>query len=317
MPKAILIAGPTASGKSAAALVLAEHLRGTVINADSMQVYRELVILTARPTEAETSRVPHRLYGIVPAREAYSVGRWLDDAARAIGEAEGEGRVPILVGGTGLYFKALLEGLAPVPDVPPEIRKAWRERAEKVGAEGLYRELEARDPVMAARLRPSDPQRLLRALEVIDATSVSLSEWQGGNTAPVLAPDSVLKLVIAPEREALYAAIDARFAAMVEAGAIEEVRALLALGLDLSLPAMRAQGVRELASYLSGEEQSRSGDRQGQDRDPPLCQAADDLAPPLHEGLGVVPRCRRRGRRQPNTDEQHRGLEQTYEFLPR
>ena len=253
MPKAILIAGPTASGKSAAALVLAEHLRGTVINADSMQVYRELVILTARPTEAETSRVPHRLYGIVPAREAYSVGRWLDDAARAIGEAEGEGRVPILVGGTGLYFKALLEGLAPVPDVPPEIRKAWRERAEKVGAEGLYRELEARDPVMAARLRPSDKQRLLRALEVIDATSVSLSEWQGGNTAPVLAPDSVLKLVIAPEREALYAAIDARFAAMVEAGAIEEVRALLALGLDLSLPAMRAQGVRELASYLSGE----------------------------------------------------------------
>ena len=252
MPKAILIAGPTASGKSAAALVLAEHLRGTVINADSMQVYRELVILTARPTEAETSRVPHRLYGIVPAREAYSVGRWLDDAARAIGEAEGEGRVPILVGGTGLYFKALVEGLAPVPDVPPEIRKAWRERAEKVGAEGLYRELEARDPVMAARLRPSDKQRLLRALEVIDATSVSLSEWQGGNTAPVLAPDSVLKLVIAPEREALYAAIDARFAAMVEAGAIEEVRALLALGLDLSLPAMRAQGVRELASYLSG-----------------------------------------------------------------
>ena len=252
MPKAILIAGPTASGKSAAALALAEHLRGTVINADSMQVYRELVILTARPTEAETSRVPHRLYGIVPAREAYSVGRWLEDAARALQEAEGEGRMPILVGGTGLYFKALIEGLAPVPDVSPEIRKAWRERAEKVGAEGLYRELEARDPVMAARLRPSDKQRLLRALEVIDATGVSLLEWQGGNTAPVLAPDSVLKLVIAPEREALYAGIDARFAAMIEAGAIEEVRALLALGLDPSLPAMRAQGVRELASYLSG-----------------------------------------------------------------
>jgi len=252
VPKAILIAGPTASGKSAAALALAERFRGTIINADSMQVYRELVILTARPAEAEISRAPHRLYGIVGAEEAYSVGRWLDDAARAIGEAEGEGRVPILVGGTGLYFKALIEGLAPVPDVPPEIRKAWRERAEKVGAEGLYRELEARDPVMAARLRPSDPQRLLRALEVIDATGVSLLEWQGGNTAPVLASEAVLKLVIAPEREAVYAAIDARFAAMVEAGAIEEVRALLALGLDPSLPAMRAQGVRELASYLSG-----------------------------------------------------------------
>jgi tRNA dimethylallyltransferase len=253
VPKAILIAGPTASGKSAAALALAEYLRGTVINADSMQVYRELVILTARPTEAETSRVPHRLYGIVPAREAYSVGRWIDDAARAIGEAEGEGKMPILVGGTGLYFKALIEGLAPVPDVPPEIRKAWRERAEKVGAEGLYRELEARDPVMAARLRPSDPQRLLRALEVIDATSISLSEWQGAGVAPVLAPEAALKLVIAPERESLYAAIDARFAAMVEAGALEEARALLALGLDPTLPAMRAQGVRELASYLSSE----------------------------------------------------------------
>ena len=253
MPKAILIAGPTASGKSAAALALAEHLRGTVINADSMQVYRELAILTARPAEADISRVPHRLYGVVPAREAYSVGRWLEDAVRAIADAEGEGRVPILVGGTGLYFKALIEGLAPVPDVPAEIRKAWRERAEKVGAEGLYRDLSARDPAMAARLRPSDKQRLLRALEVIDATSISLSEWQGAGVAPVLAPDSVLKLVIAPEREAVYAAIDARFAAMIEAGAIEEVRALLALGLDPSLPAMRAQGVRELAAYLSGE----------------------------------------------------------------
>jgi tRNA dimethylallyltransferase len=253
VPKAILIAGPTASGKSAAALALAEHLRGTVINADSMQVYRELVILTARPTEAEIGRAPHRLYGIVPAREAYSVGHWLEDAARAIREAQGEGRVPILVGGTGLYFKALIEGLAPVPDVPPEIRTAWRERAEKLGAEGLYRELSARDPAMAARLRPTDPQRLLRALEVIDGTGVSLLEWQGGNTAPVLASDSVLKLVIAPEREAVYAAIHARFAAMIEEGALEEVRALLALGLDPSLPAMRAQGVRELASHLSGE----------------------------------------------------------------
>ena len=253
MSKVVLIAGPTASGKSAAALALAERFRGTIINADSMQVYRELVILTARPTEAEIGRAPHRLYGIVPAREAYSVGHWLEDAARAIREAQGEGRVPILVGGTGLYFKALIEGLAPVPDVPPEIRTAWRERAEKLGAEGLYRELSARDPAMAARLRPTDPQRLLRALEVIDGTGISLLEWQGGNTAPVLASDSVLKLVIAPEREAVYAAIHARFAAMIEEGALEEVRALLALGLDPSLPAMRAQGVRELASHLSGE----------------------------------------------------------------
>lgn len=252
MPKAILIAGPTASGKSAAALDLATRLRGTVINADSMQVYRELAILTARPAAADMIRAPHRLYGVVPAGEVYSVGRWLEDAARAIGEAEGQGRVPILVGGTGLYFKALIEGLAPVPDVPPEIREYWRDQAEKIGTEGLYRELSARDPVMAARLRPSDPQRIVRALEVIDATSVSLSEWQGERAAPVLAPEAVLKLVIAPEREALYAATDSRFESMIEQGALEEVRALLALGLDPGLPAMRAHGVREIAGYLCG-----------------------------------------------------------------
>ena len=251
-PQAVLIAGPTASGKSAVALRLAASLRGTIINADSMQVYRELAILTARPAEADMRLAPHRLYGLVPAAEAYSAGRWLEDAARAIGGAEGEGRVPILVGGTGLYFKALLEGLAAVPNVPPEIRKTWRERAEKVGAEGLYRELSARDPAMAVRLRPSDPQRIVRALEVIDATSVSLVEWQGGSAAPVLGPEGVLKLVIAPQREPLYAAIDARFEAMIEAGAIEEVRALLALDLDPSLPAMRAHGVRELAACLAG-----------------------------------------------------------------
>jgi len=252
-PKAVLIAGPTASGKSAAALGLARSLGGTIINADSMQLYRELAILTARPAEADMPLAPHRLYGSVPAAEAYSAGKWLEDAARALREAEGEGRVPILVGGTGLYFKALTEGLAPVPDVPPEIRKAWREQAEKIGAEGLHRELAARDPVMAARLRPSDPQRILRALEVIDATSVSLSEWQGGSAAPVLAPEGVLKIVIAPEREPLYAGIDARFDRMIEEGALQEVRALLALRLDPGLPAMRAHGVRELATHLAGE----------------------------------------------------------------
>jgi tRNA dimethylallyltransferase len=251
-PQAVLIAGPTASGKSAAALALAKRLGGTVINADSMQVYRELAVLTARPVPADERRAPHRLYGTVPASEAYSVGDWLEDAARAIEQAEGEGRVPILVGGTGLYFKALLEGLAPIPDIPAEIRKAWRERAEALGPQGLHRELEARDPAMAAKLKPGDPQRLVRALEVIDATGVSLAEWQGGNTRPVLPADAVRKLVIAPEREPLYAAIDARFDAMMEQGALKEVRALLALGLDPGLPAMRAHGVRELAAYLEG-----------------------------------------------------------------
>jgi tRNA dimethylallyltransferase len=251
-PKAILIVGPTASGKSAVALALAERLGGTVINADSMQLYHELHILTARPSEAEERLAPHRLYGTVPASEAFSVGRWLEAAQAAITEARGEGRVPILVGGTGLYFKALLVGLAPVPDIPVELRVYWREQSERLGAEALHRELVARDPGMAGKLRPSDPQRIVRALEVIDATGVSLSEWQGAPAAPVLDAETVMRLVIAQEREPLYAGIDARFERMIEAGALEEAEALLRLGLDDSLPAMRAHGVREFRAYLAG-----------------------------------------------------------------
>ena len=251
-PQAILIAGPTASGKSAAALALATRRGGTVINADSMQVYRELAVLTARPEPTEMTAVPHRLYGTVPAAEAYSVGRWLEDAAAAIAEAKREGRVPILVGGTGLYFKALLEGLSPVPDIPSGTRVFWREQSESLGPEGLYRELQTRDPVMAARLRASDPQRVVRALEVIEATGVSLAEWQETAGAPVLHSEAVLKLVVAPEREPLYAAADVRFDRMIEEGAIDEVRALVALQLNSGLPAMRAHGVRELGAYLAG-----------------------------------------------------------------
>jgi tRNA dimethylallyltransferase len=250
--KAVLIAGPTASGKSAAALDLATRLGGTVINADSMQVYRELAVLTARPTPADEAAAPHRLYGFVPAAEAYSVGSWLEDAAAAIAEAQDAGRVPILVGGTGLYFKALLEGLAPVPDIPAPVRAFWREQAETLGPKGLYRELSLRDPAMAARLKPSDRQRVVRALEVIEATGVSLAEWQGGNTVPVLMAQDVWKRVVAPERDTVYGAIDARFDRMVASGAVEEVRELMALRLDPGLPAMRAHGVRELAAYLAG-----------------------------------------------------------------
>jgi tRNA dimethylallyltransferase len=217
-----------------------------------MQVYRELDVLAARPTPADMQCVPHRLYGIVSASKAYSVGSWLEHAANAIAEARNEGRVPILAGGTGLYFKALLEGLAPVPDIPPELRAHWRARAETLGAGELHRDLETRDPLMAAKIRPSDTQRVVRALEVIDATGVSLAEWQGANGPPLLDPGAARKLVIAPEREALYAAIDARFERMIETGALEEVRSLLALGLDDGLPAMRAHGVRELRAYLTG-----------------------------------------------------------------
>jgi tRNA dimethylallyltransferase len=253
-PKAILIAGPTASGKSAAALELAVRIGGSVINADSMQVYRELAILTARPSASEMQLAPHRLYGTVPASEAYSAGRFLENAARALAEAEAQGSMPIFVGGTGLYFKALTAGLAAVPDIPPEVRNAWRERAARIGAGGLYAELRSRDPAMAARLRPTDPQRIVRALEVIDATGTSLAEWQEGSAAaPLLAPDTALKLVVAPEREPLYAAIDARFDRMLDRGALHEVRALVLLRLDPTLPAMRAHGVRELAAFLAGE----------------------------------------------------------------
>ncbi|HUW73597.1 MAG TPA: tRNA (adenosine(37)-N6)-dimethylallyltransferase MiaA [Methyloceanibacter sp.] len=251
-PDAILIAGPTASGKSAAALAIAQSLRGTIINADSMQVYRELGILAASPSDAEIAAVPHRLYGMISAAEAYSVGRWVDDAAAAIADAKSEGRLPIPVGGTGLYFKALLEGLSPVPDIPGETRAFWREQSERLGAEGLHRELGARDPLMAARLHASDPQRVVRALEVIDATGVSLAEWQGREATPVLRSETALKLVIAPERSPLYAKIDARFEAMMAQGALQEVRALRALRLDPGLPAMRAHGVRELAASLEG-----------------------------------------------------------------
>jgi tRNA dimethylallyltransferase len=250
--QAILIAGPTASGKSGAALELACRLGGTLINADSMQVYRELRVLTARPSESEEARAAHRLYGTISAAESCSVGRWLNDVASVLAEAQGEARLPILVGGTGLYFKALTEGLAPVPDVPAEVRSYWREETAKRSREALHQELVARDPAMAARLKPADPQRIVRALEVIDATGISLAEWQGGNASPLLAPSDVLRLVIAPEREPLYAAIDARFDRMIEEGAIEEVRALLDLGLHPGLPAMRAHGVRELGAYLSG-----------------------------------------------------------------
>ena len=251
-PQAILIAGPTASGKSGAALDLARRLDGTVINADSMQVYRELSVLTARPSAREEAEVPHRLYGVVSAAEAYSAGRWLKDAAGAVSEAKEAGRLPVLVGGTGLYFKALTEGLAPVPDIPPEIRAHWRAEAERIGPAALHGALRARDPALAARLVPTDPQRIVRALEVIDATGVSLAEWQSGTAPAVLSPETVLKIIVAPERDTVYAAIDARFDRMLAEGALEEARALAELDLDPGLPAMRAHGVRELLGHLAG-----------------------------------------------------------------
>ncbi len=249
----ILIAGPTASGKSALALAIAERTGGTIINADSMQVYRELRVLTARPAAADEARVPHALYGFVSANEAYSAGRFVRDAAAAIARARGEGRRPIIVGGTGLYLKALLEGLSPIPDVRDDVREHWRGAAERLGAGALHNELQARDPVMAARLAPSDTQRIVRALEVMQSTGRSLSEWQDLKGEPVLNEADTVRFVIRVDRALLHARANARFGEMMRDGAVEEVRAMSEMQLDPALPAMRAIGVRPLLQLLDGE----------------------------------------------------------------
>jgi tRNA dimethylallyltransferase len=250
--RAILIAGPTAAGKSALALELARRHGGVVINADSMQVYRELRILTARPAERETAELPHALYGHVAAADAYSVGRWLADAKATIEGAWREGRMPVVVGGTGLYFKALLEGLAPIPEIAADIRAHWRQEADRLGPEALHRLLAARDPVTAARLRPSDPQRLARALEVLEATGRPLSAWQQEKGKPLLREEETERHVLAPPRAGLVERTDARLERMIAAGALNEVRRLAGLGLARDLPAMRAVGVPPLLAAVDG-----------------------------------------------------------------
>ena len=254
MTKPILIAGPTASGKSALALAIAQRVGGVIVNADSMQVYRELAVLTARPTPADTALVPHRLYGHVAGAEGYSAGRYVREAGAAIEEVRAKGRSAIVVGGTGLYFKALLEGLSPVPEVAPRVRARWRSQAERVSAETLHRELAIRDPVTARRLQPGDRQRVLRALEVIDATGRSLTDWHREPSVHVLNAADVQLLVVLPERDTLYRRCDARFDAMMRAGALDEVRRLAALGLAGDLPIMGALGVSPLAAHLAGRQ---------------------------------------------------------------
>jgi len=246
----VLIAGPTASGKSAAALALAEALRGAVINADSMQVYRELRILSARPLDEDMARAPHLLYGHVGAWERYSVGRYQNDAIAALAEARALGRLPIFVGGTGLYFAALTDGLADIPPVPAAIRQRARQRLAIQGAAGLHGELRVRDPETAAQLRPSDPQRVLRALEVIEATGRPLSSWQRQGGRPVLAGLRLAKFVLDVPRPVLRERIRLRFLAMLEAGARAEAAALK--GLDPTLPAAKILGLRQLWALQDG-----------------------------------------------------------------
>jgi tRNA dimethylallyltransferase len=250
----VVVAGPTASGKSALALDLAQGLGGTVINADSMQVYRELRILTARPTAEEEALVPHRLYGVLPAAEACSAARWRAMALGAIDEAHAQGRLPILAGGTGLYLRALTHGLSPIPDVPTAVREATRRRFAEIGNQAFHAELAARDPDMGARLNPGDSQRLMRAAEVLAATGRSLADWQRATPQPDAGPGlRVFSIVLLPPRAPLRARIAERFASMLEAGAVEEVRALAGLDLPPDRPALKAHGVPELLRHLAGE----------------------------------------------------------------
>lgn len=251
-PEVLLIAGPTASGKSALAAALAERVHATIINADSMQIYRDLRVLTARPREDEKATVPHRLYGHVDAAENYSVGRWLGDAAAALAEARQSGRRPLFVGGTGLYFKALTRGLADIPRVPADVRARVRAAAAGLPPEALHERLAAADPLTAGQLKPSDPQRILRALEVFEATHVPLAEYQQRRSAPLVDVAHSLCLFLAPQRHLLNAGIDRRFEAILAAGALGEVRRLAARDLDPTLPALRALGVRHLVAHLGG-----------------------------------------------------------------
>jgi tRNA dimethylallyltransferase len=250
---AVLIAGPTASGKSALALRVAEKIGGVIVNADSMQVYRDLRIITARPAPEEEARAPHRLYGAVDAAENYSTGQWLRDVAHVLAEVKAQGRVPILVGGTGLYFKALSAGLAAVPPIPADIRARVRARLQSEGAPALHAELARLDPATAQRITRNDRSRVARALEVAMATGRPLSDWHREGLPPLLDAGHAAKVFVTCERAELVRRIEARFAAMLEAGALEEVRALAARRLDPLLPAMKAHGVPWLIRHLAGE----------------------------------------------------------------
>ena len=253
MKSAVLIAGPTASGKSALALEVAARTGGIVINADSMQVYRDLRIITARPSDEEMRQAPHRLYGHIGAEEIYSAGRWLREAEAEIAAARAAGKLAIVIGGTGLYFSALLKGLSAVPEVPADVRQQVRALGDTKDNEALHAHLAARDPRTASELRVPDRQRILRALEVVEATGRGLAEWREDPGVPVLTSDDYRAIFLETDREALGKRIDARFDMMLTEGAIEEVKALKARNLDPKMPALKAHGVPWLTKYLDGE----------------------------------------------------------------
>ncbi|MDO9336369.1 MAG: tRNA (adenosine(37)-N6)-dimethylallyltransferase MiaA [Caulobacter sp.] len=251
-PRIWLIAGPTASGKSALALRLARETGGEIVNADALQLYADLTALSARPTPDETAQAPHHLFGVADGADGWSVGRWLRAALPVLEAVQGRGRPAIVVGGTGLYFKALTEGLADVPAVPDALRDAVEARYDAEGEVAARDRLAIADPAAAARIAPGDRQRLTRALAVLEATGRPLSAWQA-ETRPILPEGSWRALALEPPREDLYARCDARLEAMLSAGALAEVAALTARGLDPRLPVMKAVGVREFAAHLAGE----------------------------------------------------------------
>ena len=244
-----LIAGPTASGKSALALALAEKHRGTVINADSMQVYADLRILTARPTQEEEARVPHRLFGHVDGADSYSAARWAIEARAAIAEAHQQGRLPILVGGTGLYLRTLIEGIAPVPEIDPAVRSAVR----ALPVAEAHAQLAAADPEAAARLNATDTTRVARALEVVRATGKPLAHWQKQRVGGIAAEIHLAPLVLLPDRDWLGQRIDTRFAEMLEAGRSEAKALLARTDIPADAPVLRAIGIPELRALFAGE----------------------------------------------------------------
>ena len=250
--RAVLIAGPTASGKSALALRIAEERGGVIINTDSMQVYSVLDVLTARPGAEDLARVPHYLYGYVNPGERYSTGAWLSDVSELLSGPHLEGKTPIFVGGTGLYFRALLGGLSEMPDIPDNIRQRWRYRLAEEGAAKLHRVLRSADPEAALVLKPGDGQRIVRALEVMDASGRSILHWHANRGEPLIDPQTAERMVIDPDRDGLGEMIADRFAGMVQRGALDEVRQLLSLGIDPDMPSMKAIGVRELRDVIEG-----------------------------------------------------------------
>ena len=252
--EAILLAGPTASGKSQLAVEFARQHGGVVINADAMQVYAELRMLTARPPPDDEAAAPHRLYGTVPAATRYSVGAWLGDVAAALGAGREEGRLPIVVGGTGLYFKALTEGLASVPPIPEDVRERVRGEAAGLSAPELHTRLAAVAPDDARQVRPSDRARIVRALEVFEATGRSLARWQEAPPLrPLIDPARARRLVLDVDRAVLHERIGARAEEMVRGGGLAEAEAIGKLDLNPELPAMKAIGVRELLDHLAGK----------------------------------------------------------------